>query len=101
MDQGVPRKLFTRTPSISRVLFEMQRDIFELLDRASFLLRTAARCFHGCSPEEDALMIQSFLDIEECLLTVQSLLRFWEEEMRRTLGKGRLSERKETVLERL
>lgn len=101
MDQGVSRKLSTRTPSVSRVLFEMQRNIFELLDRASFLLRNAARCFHECSPEEDALMVQSLLDIEECLLAVQSLLPFWEEEMRRTLGKGRLSEKKETVLNRL
>ena len=91
MDQGVSRKLATWTPSVSGVLFEMQRNIFELLERASVLLRTAAH-----SPE-DFLTFQSILEIEECLLTIQRLLQYWEKEMRSTLGKARLSGREETV----
>lgn len=82
MDQGVPRKLSTRTTPVSRVLFEMQDNIFELLDRASAILCTAAH-----STEQDLLTIQSLLAIEEVLVSIQSLLQYWEEELQITLGK--------------
>lgn len=97
MDQGIPRELSTRTSPVSGVLFEMQRNIFEFLHHASFLIQTAANC--GSSSEED-LTFQSILDIEELLFTIQRLLRYWEEEMQITLCKNRLSGRKETVLSR-
>ena len=72
----------------------MQRNIFELLHHASFLIHTAANC--GSSSEED-LTFQSILNIEELLSTIQRLLRYWEEEMQNTLCKERLNGRKESM----